>query len=347
MERNKKMKWIIYKITNTINGKIYIGITKRSLRKRLNEHRCNKTSPLGFAIKKHGIDSFLMDEIDSASSLEEALSKESSYIQKFQSFKKDIGYNIEIDSISGETTIDTKINLILALKKSKKSYQENPYVGVYYNQYKKSWVFALEFAGIDIKRAKFKTPKDAALARDKKIVDSFSSEIALKIMNFPELYEDFREGVIKEPERFLKIALKKSSFKYVSYEQRFDQWRVRFSKSMKLKINCYYGGCFTSESDAALVADYCLARSGFSKEYLNFPNKFNEYFSENFILPKSILQEKRFIKYSNISFGQGRFRIYIRHKGEKFRPSFKTLEEAIQARNEKLKSLGRLIPNDS
>jgi hypothetical protein len=287
-----------------------------------------------------------MNEIDSASSLEEALSKESSYIQKFQSFKKNIGYNIEIDSMSGETTIDAKINLILSLKESKKSCQENPYVGVHYNQYKKSWGFGITFSNVNIKSAKFQTPKDAAFARDKKIVDSFSSEIALKIMNFPELYEGFREGVIKEPERFLKIALKKSSFKYVNYEQRFDQWRVRFSKSIKLKINCYYGGCFNSESDAALVADYCLARSGFGQEYLNFPNKFNEYLSNNFILPKSILKEKRFIKHSNISFDQGRFRIYIRHKGEKFRPSCETLEEAVSVRNEKLKSLGKLIPSD-
>lgn len=340
------MRWLIYKIINTVNNKIYFGITKRSLKQRFKEHGWNKTSALGRSIRKHGASLFLIEEIDSAESLEEALAKETSLIKDFQSFKKEIGYNVQIDSISGETTIDTKINLILALKESKKSCQENPYVGVHYSQYKKSWMFALEFAGIDIKCAKFQTPKDAALARDQKIVDSFSSEVALQIMNFPELYEDFREGVIKEPERFLKIALKKSSFKHVSYEQKLNLWRVRFSKSMKPKIHCRYGGRFKLESDAAVVADYCLANSGFSQEYLNFPEKFSEYLSESFSFPRSNIQEKKSIKYSNISLDRGVFRIYIENKGEKFRPSFKTLEEAIQARNEKLKSLGRLIPSD-
>jgi predicted GIY-YIG superfamily endonuclease len=341
------MRWLIYKIINTVNNKIYFGITKRSLKQRFKEHSWNKTSALGRSIRKYGDSLFSIEAIDSAESLKEALAKETSLIKGFQSFKKEIGYNIQIDSMSGETTIDAKINLVLSLKESKKSCKENPYVGVYYNQYKKSWMFALEFNNFNIKCAKFKTPKDAALARDKKIVDSFSSEIALKVMNFPELYEDFREGVIKEPERFLKIALKKSSFKHVSYEQKLNLWRVRFSKSMKPKIHCHHGGLFKLESDAAVVADYCLANSGFSQEYLNFPEKLNEYLSESFSFPQSNLQEKKSIKYSNISLDRGTFRIYIQNKEEIFRPSFKSLKEAIEARNEKLKSLGKSIPNDS
>lgn len=340
------MKWSIYRVTNSINGKIYIGITKRSLQKRFKEHGWSKTSPLSRAMEKYGIDVFSIEEIDSSDSLEEALAKETSYIKDFQSFKKQIGYNVQIDSVSGETTIDAKIKMIESLKQIKNSCEENPYVGVHFSEYKKSWLFALEFDNINITCAKFKTSKDAALARDKRIAQSFSSEIALKIMNFPELYENFRDGDLQEPERFLKIALKRSSFKHVSYEQKLNLWRVRFSKSMRSQIHCHYGGLFKLESDAATVADYCLANSGFSQEYLNFPEKFNEYLSESFLFPQSHLQEKKSVKYSNICLDQGKFRVYIEHNGKRFRPFFKTLEEAIQARNKKLKSLGRLIPND-
>jgi hypothetical protein len=52
------------------------------------------------------------------------------------------------------------------------------------------------------------------------------------------------------------------------------------------------------------------------------------------------------IKYKNISFEKGVYRIFIEYNKEVFRPCCKTLEEAIHVRNEKLKSLGRLVPSD-
>ena len=48
---------VIYKITNTLNGKIYVGQTRRTLEMRLAEHRYNKNkgkSAIDEAIVKYG-----------------------------------------------------------------------------------------------------------------------------------------------------------------------------------------------------------------------------------------------------------------------------------------------------
>ena len=87
----------IYKITNKINGKIYIGKTERTVEERWNEH-CNdftkdrcKDRPLYRAMNKYGAENFHIETIEETSSPEE---RECFWIEHFQSFKK--GYNATI-----------------------------------------------------------------------------------------------------------------------------------------------------------------------------------------------------------------------------------------------------------
>ena len=87
---------IIYKITNRINGKIYIGQTRSTIKKRFSQH-CetrNKTA-IGLAIKKYGSDNFeyaiLYDNIET---LKELNKKEIECIKLYNSISPN-GYNIE------------------------------------------------------------------------------------------------------------------------------------------------------------------------------------------------------------------------------------------------------------
>lgn len=92
---------IIYKITNRINGKIYIGQTARSLQRRWKEHCC----PSGHcrllikAIQKYGRENFTIEQIDCAIDREEANAKERYWIAFYGSAEKEKGYNL---SLGGE-----------------------------------------------------------------------------------------------------------------------------------------------------------------------------------------------------------------------------------------------------
>ena len=84
----------IYKITNLVNGKVYIGQTKGSIEKRWKEH-CRKNSfcsKLRRAIQKYGKNNFSIEQIDHAHNQEELDSKEIFWIKKYNS--TEIGYNI-------------------------------------------------------------------------------------------------------------------------------------------------------------------------------------------------------------------------------------------------------------
>lgn len=91
---------IIYKITNTVNGKIYIGQTIHSLDKRFNGHKNESfrkrptNQPLHNSIKKYGINSFICDCIEECS-IESLDEREIYWIASLNATDKTIGYNLD------------------------------------------------------------------------------------------------------------------------------------------------------------------------------------------------------------------------------------------------------------
>jgi group I intron endonuclease len=82
----------IYKHTNKLNSKCYIGITKMKVERRWKKGNGYKSQKIFYgAIKKYGWDNFKHEIIEVVDSLEEALKKESYYIKLYNSIKK--GYN--------------------------------------------------------------------------------------------------------------------------------------------------------------------------------------------------------------------------------------------------------------
>ena len=86
----------IYKITNTKNGKVYIGQTIRPITQRFHRHINDAINNildthLARAIRKHGKENFIIEEIDSAKTQEELDKKEQYWIRYYNSIKE--GYN--------------------------------------------------------------------------------------------------------------------------------------------------------------------------------------------------------------------------------------------------------------
>ena len=101
-----KRKMIIYKATNSVSGKIYIGKTVNTLQQRISEHkRHSKNGAMTFhkAIQKYGFDSFEFTILFECEDAELLTNKEIELIKQFNSTNKKIGYNSSIggDGVSG------------------------------------------------------------------------------------------------------------------------------------------------------------------------------------------------------------------------------------------------------
>ena len=81
----------IYKIENKLNGKVYIGQTKREINKRVYFHSKRK-SHVGNALRKYGIQSFLISIIDQADN-KTTLDEKERYWIKYYDCRNPKGYN--------------------------------------------------------------------------------------------------------------------------------------------------------------------------------------------------------------------------------------------------------------
>src|ERR1035437_10244585 len=116
---------IIYKITNLINGKIYIGQTIGELNKRWSAHcRDNRyNSILTNAIQKYGKENFIVEEIDGANSISELNYLEQHYIYMYNSLKPD-GYNLHTGGNNHIASEETRSKMSDSAKKRPKMREE-------------------------------------------------------------------------------------------------------------------------------------------------------------------------------------------------------------------------------
>lgn len=110
VEKEKVPYGYIYKVLNTINGKVYIGKTGKTIEERWSKHlgnagelkRTREANPhekkegshLNNAINKYGPNAFIVNQVDVAYSKEELNEKERYWVKEYDSMNPDKGYNM-------------------------------------------------------------------------------------------------------------------------------------------------------------------------------------------------------------------------------------------------------------
>lgn len=105
---------IIYKATNVVNRKVYIGQTTNSLEYRKQQHfrdvkrKGRRKTYFINALSKYGIDNFKFEIIDKANSIKELNNKEIKWIKYYDSTNREKGYNLDSGGNNGKKTEYTK-----------------------------------------------------------------------------------------------------------------------------------------------------------------------------------------------------------------------------------------------
>lgn len=104
----------IYKITNNLNGKVYIGQTRTTIKERIRKH-CMTTERPGIdsAIAKYGFENFTVEELCQCPD-EELDEREKQYIQKYDCYNTDKGYNLTPGGQEGSTWLNLDEEQVIA-----------------------------------------------------------------------------------------------------------------------------------------------------------------------------------------------------------------------------------------
>jgi group I intron endonuclease len=96
---------IIYKVTNKINGKVYIGQTTKSLDSRRKRHEWEyKNYCFPNALRKYGKENFIWEVLEHCDSKEELDEMEFHYIKQYNTLSP-LGYNL---TLGGEGVVGNK-----------------------------------------------------------------------------------------------------------------------------------------------------------------------------------------------------------------------------------------------
>lgn len=108
----QERKYCVYKHTNKVNGKVYIGQTGIAPEKRWNEGKGYKKCTYFYsAIQKYGWGNFEHEIIASNLTLEEANELEIKLIEQYEARNTEKGYNLKSGGSCGELAESTKLKL--------------------------------------------------------------------------------------------------------------------------------------------------------------------------------------------------------------------------------------------
>lgn len=162
------MKGIIYKITNKVNGKSYIGQTRYTIEFRWKQHQHKKDNTYFHnAIHKYGIDNFYIEILEECD-VEKLNSREIYYIAKYNTFNN--GYNLTIGGDGNRRLLlDDSYNEIMELYLS--GFSSNKIANLY-NVDKASIIKILKSLGVKIR----------------------SNKLNINHQEFLELVQDYQSG---------------------------------------------------------------------------------------------------------------------------------------------------------
>lgn len=216
----------IYRITNLINGKIYVGQTKQILKERFQQHCLSKNNMLiSRAIKKYGKENFKIEILETCINLEELNNSEIKWIKDLNSLNPN-GYNVleggrnaklpeemlkqKTDKISGKNNYlygkkhsEETLKKMSDVKKNKKCsenhkkniskanlhkppFNKKMYKGIYYEECRKKWIAQIKVNNKRIYLGGYLLPEDAARAYDKALMIYFGQGY----LNFKEEYDN-------------------------------------------------------------------------------------------------------------------------------------------------------------
>ena len=127
----------IYKISNTLNNKVYIGLTTNTAEIRFKKHismiNSNGCSALYSAFKKYGVENFKVEEVVKSNNKEALMELESFYIDKYNTLSPN-GYNLTTGGENCKVSSETKEKISNSLKGRKITWADKVSIGV-----KKLW----------------------------------------------------------------------------------------------------------------------------------------------------------------------------------------------------------------
>ena len=98
----------IYKITNKLNNKIYIGKTIHTAESRFKEHilsarNSSSNTHLYRAMRKYGVDNFTVEVVECVDTIELLAEREIYWIAEFDSTNPCVGYNMTRGGDGGDS----------------------------------------------------------------------------------------------------------------------------------------------------------------------------------------------------------------------------------------------------
>lgn len=265
----KKKIWVIYKITNKINGKIYIGQTLNwKLRRKQHikgyygkMNRERRPSIIHSAILSYGEDNFTFEIICRAYTHEEAIQKETFFISYFNSVTPN-GYNVRLIDGTGPRVKSTP-----SMKQQKKNPSHktcSKYIGVG----KRGSVFCCMVRYPRKTLRKMSSEIEAAETYDKIALFVYGPNAIINFEQNRELY--LKQDLKTFCENFCRPKEKKIPYLHVT-QKRGNVWRVRRPSSLNLFIPC-----FERAYDAAIMTDKITFFFQLNRRY-NFPELIEEF----------------------------------------------------------------------